>query len=272
LGAALIAFAANPILAGGVASAEEAQRSSFAIIGDMLVPDSAQVTLGIGPRWAPDYVGSNDYEWSPDPQIFVRLNGFLSLSEDGADINLLGVSNFQFGPAIGISGTRDQDNNSALNGLGDVGRAFELGGFARARFGDPYSLRIRYKKAVASGHRGATVDAQAVARVFKTESFSAAVGVRGTWTDRKYAETYYGISPAQSMRSGLPIFAIGSGLHDVRLSLTSRWQFTESLGLNSYMRYSRLLGDKADSPIVDPVGSADQFMVGSYVSYSFTFE
>ena len=82
-------------------------------------------------------------------------------------------------------------------------------------------------------------------------------------------ESYFGVSSAQSEKSGLSPFDAGGGFKNVGITLGLDYVFTDSIGIGGRAQYKRLVGDAADSPIVDDKGSADQFFSGLFLTYRF---
>lgn len=78
--------------------------------------------------------------------------------------------------------------------------------------------------------------------------------------------SYFGIDNGQAAASG---FNADSGFRDVGVTislnvrLTDRWAFIGEVG------YSLLLSDAADSPIVDDLGSPDQWQLITNLGYRF---
>jgi len=239
---------------------------------DILIPDSMQMTLGGGPRYAPDYFGSDDYEWDFAEVYFLRFKDNVTVDNEGISYGLFELSEFTIGPTANIADGRNDDKNIALHGLGDVGTTFELGAFAKAQFNDRYTFRLRYRHAVKTGHHGGILDAQATARVFEHGPVSAAVNVKGTWVDKQYSKTFFGVSPEQAERSGLSEFSAGTTIRDVRGGVVVRYALSEKWALNGYAKYKYLLGDAAATPIVSDFGSREQYAVGAFASYTFTFD
>lgn len=248
--------------------------SGLQIFGDLLFPDETQITFGTGPRFSPDYLGSNDYQVEADFVFLVRVRNILTLDNDGVAINLLGLRDLQIGPVLKISGGRNEAANPALNGLGDIGAAFELGAFAKIVIAGKYVARIRYRHAVASGHRGGLADASLSTLIYENGAgdFSIALGFRGTWADKGYAQRFFGINAEQSIVSGIEEYPIGSSVRDIRLNTGARWVFARNWSLNGYAEYSHLVGQVANSPIVDGLGSPGQFSAGANVTHTFVFE
>jgi outer membrane protein len=59
------------------------------------------------------------------------------------------------------------------------------------------------------------------------------------------------------------------GFKDVGLTLDLDYSLTQNWGLTGRLGYKRILGDAADSPLVENRGSADQFTSGLFLSYRF---
>jgi outer membrane protein len=57
-------------------------------------------------------------------------------------------------------------------------------------------------------------------------------------------------------------------LRDIRVPLVAIFSFSEKWHVAGGVIYSRLLGDAADSPIVDNRGSEDQFFAGIGIAYA----
>ena len=76
------------------------------------------------------------------------------------------------------------------------------------------------------------------------------------------------MSAAQATASKLPVYAAGSGMKDINLSLggevklSPRWAMVVDAG------YQRLLSKAKNSPLVSLRGSANQFTFGVFGVYS----
>lgn len=240
--------------------------------GDLLLPDGTQITIGIGPQLSPDYVGSDNYEVEPNLAFFVRVGNFLTLENDGSSFNILGVRDFEFGPVLRFTGGRNDSSNPDLAGLGDITGSLDLGVFARVNVADHFTARLRYFAAVAGGGNGGVLDLTLKKLLYQKDSLSIAMAARTSWATENRAQKFFGISAEQALNSGLPEFNTGSSLQDIRVSLGASWEFKKNWSLNGFTRYSRLLGDIADSPIVDTLGSSNQFTIGTYVAHTFQFD
>ncbi|NWG70165.1 MAG: MipA/OmpV family protein [Parvularculaceae bacterium] len=236
-----------------------------------LTPEETNLSIGVGPEYAPDYFGSDDYEFTADPAAYVRFKNFVFLDDDGADFALFGFSNFRFGPTLRVVGKRDEDDNPALNGLGDVGHTFELGGFAGATFVDRYSVKFKVRHAIATGHRGLIVDGNATALLFRVGPVSTSVSAQAAWIGNDYADAYFSITPDQSLRSGLPQYEANSGFRDIGGSFNAYVNIAKRWSVNPYVSYKYIFDEYADTPIISDFGQRTQFSFGFHVMREFSF-
>lgn len=220
----------------------------------------------------PTYEGSDDYEVVGFPYIFPTFSGggpgfFSRIDARGLDdvrFKLIERDGFVAGPLAGYNLGRDEDDDDNLDGLGDVDGGVVAGGFVGYRagpvlfdasfhntFGDDGGYLIRF---------GAEVERPLRERVLLTARLGA------TYADDDYMQNYFGVSAEQSANSGFDAFDAEAGFKDVfaevglKAQLDARWEARASV------RYSRLVGDAADSPIVE---SEDQFTGMLGLSYKF---
>jgi len=243
--------------------------SGFTSILTLLTPEETQLSLGIGPVFKPDYFGSDDYEVQPDPQVFIQFQNFSFFDDDGADLALFGFSGFKLGPSLRLVGDRREEENPALEGLGDVGVTFELGGFASTTFRERYSFKFKVRRGIATGHRGLIVDACGTALLFRYGRFSTSISAQASWIGNDYADTFFSITDAQSTNSGLRQFEARSGFRNLGGSLNGYINLGQRWSLNPYIQYDYIIGNVADSPLVADLGSRNQFRTGFHLIRQF---
>jgi outer membrane scaffolding protein for murein synthesis (MipA/OmpV family) len=76
------------------------------------------------------------------------------------------------------------------------------------------------------------------------------IGVAATWANRRYRESYFGISAAASAASGLPAWQLPGGWQDVSLTLSGEHRIGAGWRLDAQLVVARLLGAAAQSPLV----------------------
>ena len=219
--------------------------------------DDTWLTLGIGAGLVPSYSGSDDYVVFPLPLIVGRVGG-IGITPNGPGLNFDVLSqppgdgpaetSFSFGPSFRFRNNRaDQIEDEVVKAAGELDTALEVGVNAGVTF--PGVLNP-FDRLTVSG----TASAEFV--------------------DDDFADYYYSVSPAQSAASGLPEFQADGGFNSFGLTAIGTVDLDGNLmngGWNVYgiAGYSRLVGDAKDTPYTSIRGSADQFIGGLGVGYTF---
>jgi outer membrane scaffolding protein for murein synthesis (MipA/OmpV family) len=248
--------------------------------------DRNSLTIGLGIGVAPDYEGSNDYMATPAGLAFGKVEGFSFYTRATTlYIDLVRESDpkaIDF--AVGFAGNLRIDRHSVddprIEALGELDRAIELGAFVGVgKTGifheyDTAAARVHVVKDVTDTHDGIVV--QPMIEYGTPLSRKAYVGLQlsADYVDQDFADTYYGVDAAGSLRSTLPVYDADSGWKNVRVSLLGTHSLTGDLttgGLSLFAigSYSSLLGDFKRSPLVREAGDADQYFAAIGLSYSF---
>ena len=232
--------------------------------------------IGIGVGAYPDYLGSADYDVGAAPFGRFSLGGerFVRLLGNEARINLLDNPNWQFGPAALWRLSRKDVENPVVNKVHEIDDAINLGLFGGYLWHDPDEIRrLAGVGAWALGDvsgvdNGWTAGINAYAMQPVARMITLAGGAAFTYGSGNYMKEYFGVTPADSLASGLPVYVPGGGARDVRgwtaavLSLSLHWH----LGVG--VMYSRLVGDAADNPLVALEGSKNQWIYGLGALYA----
>ena len=229
-----------------------------------------RTAVGAGIAAAPDYEGSDDY--IPEPLLFARVQKgarYLSLEGTTLRANLAPGSRLETGPLVRYRFSRGGVRNNRVDAFEHVDAALEVGGFVTLKL-DPLSVGLEASQDIAGAHSGFQVLGKADYAADLTSVLSTRAGVFTTYASHDYMDTYFGVSGADARRSGLDRYEAGAGFKDVGLELGLTYTITEQWSLSAIGRYARLLGDAADSPIVDDEGSANQLFGGLSIGYRFT--
>lgn len=225
--------------------------------------------VGLGVQLVPSFPGSDRV--SARPLIDVsRARGNRPFEFEAPDESfgfpVLRSGSLSFGPAINLEGGRDAEDVGAE--LPKVGFTVEAGAFAQYALSEQFRLRGELRKGL-GGHRGliANVGADVVAR--KNDAWQFSIGPRLTFADDKYQSAYFSVAPEASAASGLPVYIAEEGLQSVGATAGYLQQLAGRWGFSSYVKYDRLVGDAADSPIVRQLGSRNQFSGGIALNYTF---
>ena len=212
------------------------------------------VTLGAGAVVRPTYEGSDRYILSPVPFANATWRDTISFGADGLSAYWR-HDNFRVGGGLTYSTGRQQSGgifqqgDDRLNGLGDIPAALGVKGFADYTF-DPVNLYASITKFTANGNDGVLVNFGIAVPYKLTDDITLTARVSANWADQNYMQTYFGITPTQSMNSRYPQYNAGAGIKDVNFGLGARYRFSEHWLLAVDARVMQLTGDAANSPIV----------------------
>ncbi|WEK02106.1 MAG: MipA/OmpV family protein [Candidatus Sphingomonas phytovorans] len=231
------------------------------------------ITVGAGAIYTPDYEGSDDYQVLPFPFLSVSYKDIVYIRGPEIGVNVLRLAptedmRIKLGPIARYRRDRSEDRNIALKGLGNVGAAVELGGAARFELGRGW-LQLSVAKDVAGAHDGVVVQGEAGVDVDLADRLSLSARGTTSWVDRHYMQTYFSVTPAQSARSGLPVFDAGKGIKDAGASLGLSYRLNDHWLLAATAGYTRLLNDAKLAPVVSRRGSPDQWLGGAFLAYRF---
>jgi MipA family protein len=234
--------------------------------------ESLRVRVGLGAQLRPEFIGADGT--SVVPLFHVNLArgthqfGF-GAPDDSPSIAVLSKNGFSFGPAGNIEGRRKESDVAA--GVGSVPRTLEAGAFAQYLAGDSIRIRAELLKGI-NGHGGlvGTVGADKIWREGDRYVFS--IGPRIIFSDARYQRAYFGVTPAESVASGLPVYRPQGGVHAVALASGMSYEINKRWGVFGYARYERLVGDAAKSPIIREFGSRNQLSGGLGLNYTFTIK
>ena len=82
----------------------------------------------------------------------------------------------------------------------------------------------------------------------------------------QYMKTYFGVTPVESVQSGLGVYNPSGGIKGAGFEVSGRYEFTPQWALVGMAFYERLVGDAADSPIVR-LGDDNQITAKLGLSY-----
>lgn len=232
--------------------------------------NDVRVRVGIGAQLEPDYIGADST--SVEPMFHINTaRGTHEFSfgapDDSPAISVVSSHGFSFGPAGDIQSRRENSDVGAP--VGNVARTFEVGAFAQYEATDSFRVRAQLLKGInAAGGLIGTIGADKIWR--NGDKYVFSVGPRLIISDGRYQRAYFGVTPAASLATGLPIYRPGGGVEAAGITSGMSCQLNSRWGLFGYARYERLVGDAAKSPIVRHFGSRNQLSGGIGLSYTFT--
>ena len=267
--AALVAALSIPMLA---AAAEDNPRTYAPAPTPPASAYDWTVTLGAEGREEPLFQGSSRERLRPYPIFAVRRYGTpepFRAPRDGLDIALIDGGNYQIGP-VGqfVWSQREKASSEPVHRLGNVPWAGEAGIFAQYWWVPWLRTRTEVRQGF-NGHHGIVSDITTDAVVPVTPQWTLSGGPRLTLATTPALNPYFGITPAQSVISGLPIYDAKGGVRSYGAGTQARYLWTPQWATHVFLEYERLSGEPAGSPIVTQRGSPDQVTIGFGVTHSF---
>lgn len=213
---------------------------------------------------------SDSPTWAPSIGISYRSGRFFASTERGIGYNVIQTGGLTGFVAIGADPGRkagDRKSSPRLVGMGKVDSSVlgMLGANYTAMDG-LLSLTAVHAASTTRSQGSQTLIDATVSFPLLADRLSGTLSLGAAYADRKHAQTYYGVSAAQSAQSGNPVYAAKSGWVscDTRVGLNyivdKHWSAGASLG-----RHERL-GAASQGPLF----SIKKATVGSMsVSYRF---
>ncbi|MGD9343170.1 MAG: MipA/OmpV family protein [Desulfuromonadales bacterium] len=220
------------------------------------------LTIGVSGGVSPDYEGSNDYESGFGPNFIVTWRDTIFYRGNSLGVNIIRQKNLKAGLIAARSAKRKEDDNDKLEGLGDIDGGIEVGGFVSYK-NKPWRFKAEARQEVDSGHEGALLELS-VGTDLPLAKPLVFVELGTTLVDDDYMESFFSVDSQQSADSGLKKYNADAGIKDVNLSISAGYPLSDRWRIAAMVEYKRLLGDAADSPIVD---DKNQFVAGLGLTY-----
>lgn len=206
-----------------------------------------KVTVGAGAIYMPEYEGSDKFDVNPFPIFSAEFGERVSVDITGITVDLYETNGFRVGIKGGYELGRKEDDSDYLRGLGDIDAGGVIGGIVSYDVG-PLQAYAKLDKTI-GGSDGLTGTIGAKAS-YRYERFIFSADVSGTWADDKHMESYFGITSAQSARSGLAQYDAEVGIKRVDLKASVTYMMTENWLVTGSAGTGFLMGDAKDSPII----------------------
>jgi len=210
--------------------------------------------VGVGMAYVPEYTGSKKSHVVPLP-IFERTfsNGIFISSTRGLGIQTT-QDNLQLSAALSYGGARADhkrnifEGSDALKGMGDIDGAAQAVLSASYRF-DAVSVSLGTTQNLSQRSHGNTYTLGSSLQLLATASDQLGLGVSAEYADRKHVQTYFGVTPEQSLRSGYHSFSTKAGFTSVGAAVSWNHVIDKQWSVHTVAGLKTLTGDAADSPL-----------------------
>jgi outer membrane protein len=232
-------------------------KNQYTVIGLMIVllilllvipgAQAADVSVGGGIGFAPDYEGSDYYEAVPVPYFDVNYNHGMFVKLLGLNLraNLIPEKTWNLGPVYNYRAEHRVDR------MRDVSDAHEVGAFGGFTINN-WFVSLEFLTDLGEAHGGWYSKLKGGYNWIISTSWALSIGASTTYADDDYMQTYFGVTAADAARSGLNQYEADSGIKDVGIDLGLNWMITQNWsakGLASYFsepRWSYILFNKRE--------------------------
>jgi len=220
---------------------------------------SAEWTAGGVVVISPKYEGSKSHRVIGIPYIFPSFNEASNMvairGADDVRLRLINHGAFVAGPLLGYKFDREASDGRKLRGWGDVDGGLVLGAFAGYRLLPWLTFDLSYHRTVTGDVDGGQLRFGLEYEAPVSDRLTLLARVGATYADDDYMAGYFGVTTAQAAASAafanLPQYDAGAGFKDVHVGVGARIQIDPRWALMIGSRYGRLVGDAADSPVIE---------------------
>ena len=234
------------------------------------------LVAGAGAYVSPNYTGDDAYRVRTLP--FARAsygdNFWISVPE-GANYRLYDKNGWTVTAKAEMAFPRGEDGKSFfavsgsstddLAGLGDIKASVELGGALGYSTG-PVSFSGSLRQGI-GGHGAFIGDASVSYRkIFKAGETPIAFFLTPNikFGEADLLQTYYGVTPEQSVGSGLPEYRTSGGIYSVGINTLAFVPTSQKSAFILYGSLRELSGDAKDAPLIQQRGSSTQAFAGVF--------
>jgi outer membrane protein len=226
--------------------------SALAEVDSPTSPDAPwSAALGGGVWVHPRFPGGDSTYAQPLPYFDVHYGRLFLATGDGLGAYLFHTDGAWAAVSIAPElRQRRESDEERLRGLGNVRRT------TRAEFQAGYAAGCFTAKGdiatdVAHRGQGTIVDLTLLTHYPAFGRLHVESGVAAQWANRLFNDSFYGISAAQSMASGLPEYSPGSGMDELRVFLGASFAIDRHWLAVGRVAAVHLTEKGSDSPIVE---------------------
>jgi outer membrane scaffolding protein for murein synthesis (MipA/OmpV family) len=236
---------------------QEWQYSGGVILARLFDPNFPEwrTVLGVAADTQPVYAGAAAYRVQGGPVINIQYSDIAFLSTgDGLGVNFLRGDHYRVGAAIAYDrGRIERDDYTNLRGMGNINPAPVAKLFATYVLSKKFPLILRVDaRQLLGGADGTVGDAGLyIPLPGSSKKFVMFAGPSVTFGTHHYLQSEYGVSPAQSLASGHPVFDAHAGMASVGVGFSATRFITNHLLLNVDAAINKLKGSPDISPLTE---------------------
>lgn len=240
------------------------------------------ISAGAALILAPAFTGAKEYSLLAVPDIRVAYKDlFFANVRDGVGYAVIHEDGWRIGPVVSYAFRRSEkrsgnifrvagSSTNALEGMGDVPGTVSLGGFAEYSL-KPYKVKLNLYKGV-TGHEGVVGEvgiSYGGVLTYNGPPLIYSFGPHITYGDQKYTNAYWGISPEQSVRTGLDQYHADAGITAYGIKVFTLIPWTKAVSVSVITGFDRFASPITHSPLIKARGAESQVFGGVIVNHGF---
>jgi outer membrane scaffolding protein for murein synthesis (MipA/OmpV family) len=236
---------------------QEWQYSGGIILARLFQPDLPEwsVVTGLAAESQPIYDGAQAYRVQGGPVINVQYYDIaFATTGEGIGFNFLRGDHYRLGAAISYDfGRRVRDDYANLRGMGDISAAPVVKLFASYVLSKKFPLILRVDaRQFVGGANGAIGDVGLYMPLpGSSKKFVMFAGPSITLATHRYLQSEFGVTPAQSLASGHPVFDPNPGMVSAGVGFSATRFVTDHWLLNLDAALTKLKGSPDVSPVTE---------------------
>ena len=196
----------------------------------------------------------------------------MTLLGNTLNVNLLDAPGWRLGPSAMLRFGRSDVDDDVVRRVHEIDPSIDVGLFIGYTWADGGAPEARRRERVGTGRRdgqprGLDDGRERLRRLPDPAGADAGGRVGTTYGSGSYMNTYFSVTPADALASGLAVYQADAALRDVRAWLVALLHLSTSWSVGAGVTYSWLADEAARSPIVSDRGSRDQCVYGIGVMY-----
>lgn len=234
-------------------------------------PKKVNFAIGAGAGFTPQYEGSNDILAIPALTFAANWTSgqYIRLSGLGIEANILSNNKWEFGPKLRFKLPRNEDivDNDMVASLEEIDVSAMAGLFTRYKFGKGFDVKAEFTQDVSGVSEGGVAGLE-LGYTFRKHRFLTRFSANTTFATENYMDTYFGVNPENLNSSLLSFYDLDGGIKDIGATINTTYFINSKWALSGQIGYNQLLGEVADSPVVEN-GNSTQLSGGIIAIFRF---
>lgn len=234
------------------ANAEASELSSSDVFGD-----KTDVYLGFGVRYAPQYMGSDEFATELLPLVSIERGIFFVDSLQGVGVQFATDSGFRTSAALGYDfGRNDRDSSyrdgsDHLRGMGDIDGATVLNVHAEQDLSTWLAVYGEANLRVAGEDRGNKYKLGVLTTLLDSGNDKLTFDFGAHAGDGQYNQNFFGVTGTQSLASGLHSFKADNDIYAYSSNLTLEHSFSDQVSAFVNLDITHYTDQVRNSPVIE---------------------